>query len=307
MTVATAAVVDETLVLPAVCGKRSPDSAGAARPRGRGWRGAASAYAAASDGTGSKQARSGNVQRSKGAGVGRVCGAGRYCVCHCSAAAARLASVRQRVWLRGRVTELSEGGFVFSGSELRSLRSSRGERSTSPVPASRRRPNNRAAHSVMHRPQCARERIETPNVPGAEAHERKDQRTSTACNECGGNGRSKAQKDAGSRQLAAAQWEQERGSRAVGFSSAHIKSQPWWRAILQAAQWIAGPIRAHHPCIRQLLWADHFGCCRASPGSDRCTVHGFELVSVGRSCTGIYLALAAPLNLPLPHTHDTVD
>ena len=68
------------------------------------------------------------------------------------------ASVRQRVWVCERATEPWKVAFVVSGSELRSLGSSRGERSASP--ASGHRPNNRAGYSVMHRPQCARERID---------------------------------------------------------------------------------------------------------------------------------------------------
>lgn len=191
-----------------------------------------------------QQARSGNVQRDKDADVGRVCGAGRYVTATrwCWQCATEGLAMRAS-------DDAVEGCFRVSGSELRGLGSSRGERSA--LLASRRQPNNRAGYSVMHRPQCARERIDGPNLPDGEARERKGQGATR--NECGGSGRSK-RKDA-------ARWEQERGSRAVWFSRAHIKSQPWWRAILEAAQWVAGPLSALTTpacagCFRRSISAD---------------------------------------------------
>lgn len=78
-----------------------------------------------------------------------------------------------------------------------------------------------------------------------------------------------------------------------------------WRAMLDAAQWIAAPIRAHHPCMPRLLKVGLSGpswlmyAVDPSPKGDRCALR-----SPAASCLSFDAAspicpsLAAPLNRP---------
>jgi hypothetical protein len=77
-------------------------------------------------------------------------------------------------------------------------------------------------------------------------------------------------------------------TRAVWSSRAHIKSQPWWRAILEAAQWVAGPLSALTTpacagCFRRSISAD------VKPRQEVIVAQFTTLslsVSVARGCAG---------------------